>query len=110
MAGVRTATVAVVATATLAAYVDAGGFGRYIVDGFAVNDNVKVFAGGLLVALLAIALELVLALVQRAITSPGIRTRAGSRCGSWRPTAGRPPPGPRSERRRARPDKCRPIH
>ena len=45
MAGVRTATVAVVATATLAAYVDSGGFGRYIVDGFAVNDNVKVFAG-----------------------------------------------------------------
>ena len=34
------------------------GFGRYIVDGFAVQDNVKVFAGGLLVALLAIALEL----------------------------------------------------
>jgi hypothetical protein len=39
-----------------------------------VNDNVKVFAGGLLVALLAIAIELVLALVQRALTSPGIRT------------------------------------
>jgi len=74
MAGVRTAAVAVLATATLAAYVDAGGFGRYIVDGFAVNDNVKVFAGGLLVALLAIAIELVLALVQRALTSPGIRT------------------------------------
>jgi osmoprotectant transport system permease protein len=73
MAGVRTATVAVVATATLAAYVDSGGFGRYIVDGFAVNDNVKVFAGGLLVALLAISLEMILALVQRAITSPGIR-------------------------------------
>ena len=76
MAGVRTATVAVVATATLAAYVDSGGFGRYIVDGFAVNDNVKVFAGGLLVALLAIALELLLALVQRWLTSPGIRSEA----------------------------------
>ena len=60
-AGIRTATVAVVATATLAAYVDSGGFGRYIVDGFAVQDNVKVFAGGLLVALLAVGLELVLA-------------------------------------------------
>jgi osmoprotectant transport system permease protein len=76
MAGIRTATVAVVATATLAAYVDSGGFGRYIVDGFAVNDNAKVFAGGLLVALLAIALELVLALVQRTLTSPGIRADA----------------------------------
>jgi osmoprotectant transport system permease protein len=73
MAGVRTATVAVVATATLAAYVDSGGLGRYIVDGFSVNDNPKVFAGGLLVALLAIALELLLAVLQRAITSPGIR-------------------------------------
>jgi osmoprotectant transport system permease protein len=73
MAGVRTATVGVVATATLAALVDSGGFGRYIIDGIAVNDNAKVFAGGLLVALLAIALELVLALVQRWLTSPGLR-------------------------------------
>jgi osmoprotectant transport system permease protein len=74
MAGVRTAAVAVVATATLAAYVDAGGFGRYIVDGFAVQDNVKVFAGGFLVALLAVAVELVLALVQRALVSRGLRS------------------------------------
>jgi osmoprotectant transport system permease protein len=73
MAGVRTATVAVVATATLAAYVDAGGLGRLIVDGFAVQDNVKVFAGGFLVALLAIVLELLLALVQRLLESPGLR-------------------------------------
>jgi osmoprotectant transport system permease protein len=73
MAGIRTATVAVVATATLAALVDSGGFGRYIIDGIAVNDNAKVFAGGLLVALLAIAFELVLALVQWLVTSPGLR-------------------------------------
>jgi osmoprotectant transport system permease protein len=73
MAGVRTATVGVVATATLAALVDSGGFGRYIIDGIAVNDNAKVFAGGLLVALLAIAFELLLALVQRWLTSPGLR-------------------------------------
>jgi osmoprotectant transport system permease protein len=71
-AGVRTATIAVVATATLAAYVDSGGFGRYIVDGFAVNDNVKVFAGGFLVALLALGLELLLAGVQRRMVSPGL--------------------------------------
>jgi osmoprotectant transport system permease protein len=72
MAGVRTATVAVVATATLAAYVDSGGFGRYIVDGFAVQDQVKVFVGGLLVALLAVGLELILASLQRRVTSPGL--------------------------------------
>ena len=79
MAGVRTAAVAVVATATLAAYVDAGGLGRYIVDGFAVQDNVKVFVGGLLVALLAIGVELTLALLQRRLTSPGLRARMGPR-------------------------------
>jgi len=50
-----------------------GVIGRYIIDGSKVNDNVKVFAGGLLVALLAIAIELVLALVQRWLTSPGLR-------------------------------------
>jgi osmoprotectant transport system permease protein len=72
---VRTAAVAVVATATLAAYVDAGGLGRYIVDGFAVQDNVKVFAGGLLVALLAIFVELTLALVQRGLVSKGLGVR-----------------------------------
>jgi osmoprotectant transport system permease protein len=75
MAGVRTAAVAVVATATLAAYVDAGGLGRYIVDGFAVQDNVKVFAGGLLVALVAIFVELTLALVQRRLVSKGLGVR-----------------------------------
>jgi osmoprotectant transport system permease protein len=74
MAGVRTAAVSVVATATLAAYVDAGGFGRYIVDGFAVSDEVREFAGGLLVALLAIAVELSLSGLQRRLVSPGLQT------------------------------------
>ena len=79
MAGVRTAAVAVIATATLAAYVDAGGFGRYIVDGFAVRDSVKVFAGALLVALLAIAAELTLAWAERRMSSPGLRAATGRR-------------------------------
>jgi osmoprotectant transport system permease protein len=74
MAGIRTAAVAVVATATLAAYVDAGGLGRYIVDGFAVQDNVRVFVGGLLVALLAVVVELVCSLLERLLVSPGLRT------------------------------------
>ncbi len=74
MAGVRTAAVAVVATATLAAYVDAGGLGRYIVDGFAVQDNVRVFVGGLLVALLAVIVEVFFSLLERLLVSRGLRT------------------------------------
>lgn len=58
LAGVRVAAVQVVATATLGALVGWGGLGRFIVDGFAVQDNVRVFGGALLVALLAVLTEL----------------------------------------------------
>lgn len=74
MAGVRTAVVAIVATATLAAYVNGGGLGTLISVGFAVRDNAQVFVGGLLVALLAIAFEIALALLQRTLVSRGLRT------------------------------------
>jgi len=77
MAGVRTSAVAVVATATLAAYVGWGGLGRYIIDGMAVSDNVRVFAGALLVAVLAIVVELALAGVQRLVVSRGLRAGVG---------------------------------
>lgn len=77
MAGVRTATVQVVATASLAAYVAWGGLGRYIVDGIAEQDNVKLFAGALLVAVLSLLTELVLSGLQRALTPKGLR-RASS--------------------------------
>jgi len=63
----------VVATATLAAYTGWGGLGRFIIDGLATQDNVQVFAGALLVAMLAIAFELALALVQRLTVSRGLR-------------------------------------
>jgi osmoprotectant transport system permease protein len=65
MAGVRTGAVQVVATATLAAVIGEGGLGRYIVDGYAVQDDVRVFAGALVVALLSVLTELGLGLVQR---------------------------------------------
>lgn len=75
MAGIRTASVQVVATATLAAVIAWGGLGRYILDGFAQQDNVKIFSGAVLVAALAVAVELGLALLQRWTLSPGISGR-----------------------------------
>lgn len=65
MAGVRTAAVAVVATATLGAVVGYGGLGRYIIDGFAQGNDVLIFVGGTLVALLAIVTELGLAWLEK---------------------------------------------
>lgn len=73
MAGVRTAAVQVVATATIAAFVGADGLGRFIIDGFAVRDQTEVFAGALLVAVLSLATEAVLALVQSLVTPRGLR-------------------------------------
>jgi osmoprotectant transport system permease protein len=73
MAGVRTSAVQVVATATLAAIIAGGGFGRYIIDGLAQQDYTKLFAGAVLVALLALATELSLSGVERLLSPRGIR-------------------------------------
>lgn len=69
-AGVRTAAVQVVATATLAALVGGGGLGTVINSGFGQQDRPQIVAGGLLVATLALLTEAALAGVQRAVT-PG---------------------------------------
>ncbi|MEZ5176063.1 MAG: ABC transporter permease [Acidimicrobiia bacterium] len=66
LAGARVAAVQVIATATLGALVAWGGLGRYIIDGFATQDLPEVFAGGLLVAILAIAAELAFSVAERA--------------------------------------------
>jgi osmoprotectant transport system permease protein len=73
MAGVRTAAVQVVATATLAAVTAWGGLGRFIVDGFGQQDNAQIVAGALLVGLMALVTELGLGLLQRAVVSEGLR-------------------------------------
>ncbi|MFE2430999.1 ABC transporter permease [Streptomyces sp. NPDC059373] len=65
MTGVRLAVVQVVATATIAAYVSFGGLGRYVFDGLAQRDLVQVLGGALLVALMAVALDLALGGLQK---------------------------------------------
>ena len=73
MAGIRTSAIQVVATATVAALIAGGGLGRYIVDGFAQFDYTKLFAGAVLVALLALATELSLSALERVLVPRGIR-------------------------------------
>jgi osmoprotectant transport system permease protein len=72
MAGVRTAAVQIVATATLAAVIQGGGLGRFIVDGFSVGDNTSVLAGALFVALLAILTEVGFGGIERLVTPAGL--------------------------------------
>ena len=78
LAGIRTAAVNVVATATLGALVAFGGLGRYIVDGLALQEFDRLFAGALLVALLAIGVEVAFGTFERAAVSPGIRIQQGA--------------------------------
>lgn len=76
MAGVRTSAVQVVATATLAALIAGGGFGRYIIDGFGQQDYTKLVAGGVLVALLALGTEALLSGLERLLMPRGLRLLA----------------------------------
>ena len=73
MSGVRIALLQVIATVGLAALVGAGGLGRYVIDGIAIQDNVQLFAGAVLVAGLALAADGVLALAERAAVPRGLR-------------------------------------
>lgn len=77
LAAVRVSAVQVVATATLGAIVAWGGLGRYVIDGFATRNNVEVFAGGLLVALLAVATEVGFGFLERVVEPKGLRLMRG---------------------------------
>ncbi|MCX4527296.1 MULTISPECIES: ABC transporter permease [unclassified Streptomyces] len=57
MTGLRSGAVQVIATATIAAMVGQGGLGRIITAGFNTYNTAQVFAGALLVALLALVVE-----------------------------------------------------
>jgi osmoprotectant transport system permease protein len=73
--GFRTATLQVIATATIGAIIAGGGLGRYIVDGIHNQDYTTVVGGVILVATVAIGADLVLAFVQRRVTPRGIQVR-----------------------------------
>jgi osmoprotectant transport system permease protein len=74
-AGVRTSAVQIIATATLAAIIGAGGYGEYILSGLYQLDDVQILAGAIPVAILALLAEVLLSQLQRALTPEGLRMR-----------------------------------
>jgi osmoprotectant transport system permease protein len=68
LTGVRVSAVQVIATATLGAYVGYGGLGAFIVEGFATQNDGKLLTGAVLVALMAIMVELVFGAAQKKLT------------------------------------------
>jgi osmoprotectant transport system permease protein len=75
-AGIRTAAVEVVASATLASFIGGGGLGDFITAGIALSDMPELLVGALPVALLTVATELGFATLQRGLTPRGLRAGA----------------------------------
>ena len=81
LGGIRSATLQVIATATIAAYVALGGLGRFVIDGNnagagSPNGYPQMAAGAIVIAVLALVVEGVLEIVQRIAVSPGLRNAA----------------------------------
>jgi osmoprotectant transport system permease protein len=74
MTGVRGAMIAIVSTATIGPYAGVATLGEYIINENVYGEN-GVVAGAIVVALMALALELLLALLQRRLTSKGLKLR-----------------------------------
>ena len=81
LGGIRTATLQVIATLTIGAILAGGGLGRFIFDG--LNQGLKgrssIYAGAILVTLLAVGVDLILALVQRRLVPRGLREATPNR-------------------------------
>jgi osmoprotectant transport system permease protein len=73
LAGMGSATVQIIATATLGAIFGFGGLGTFLTEGISQNDMPMVFAGVVLVATLALGAEAVFTLLARAMTPRGVR-------------------------------------
>jgi osmoprotectant transport system permease protein len=73
LAGIKTSAVVNVGTATIAAFIGAGGFGERIVTGLAVNDQATLLAGAIPVAALALLVQAGFDLLERRIVPAGLR-------------------------------------
>jgi osmoprotectant transport system permease protein len=77
--GLRSATLQVVATVTIAAYVGIGGLGFYIIQGIQVRIFPQILGASILVVVLALALDGLFALLQRVVVPRGVAMRSPSR-------------------------------
>ncbi|WP_270888845.1 ABC transporter permease [Pedococcus sp. 5OH_020] len=77
--GFRSAALQVIGTTTIAAVAGTGGLGRFLIDGQKIREFPQMVAGALLVAVLALLVDLLLAVAQRYAVSPGLTGRSRGR-------------------------------
>jgi len=73
MAGIKTAAVMTVGTATLAAFIGGGGYGTLIVRGLALDDTATILAGAAPAAVMAVAFHVAFELLDRLAVPRGLR-------------------------------------
>ena len=73
LAGIKTSAVINVGTATIAAFIGAGGYGERIVTGLALNDNAMLLAGAVPAAALALLIHALFEGLDRAVIPRGLR-------------------------------------
>ena len=73
LAGIKTSAVINVGTATIAAFIGAGGYGERIIAGLAVNDHALLIAGAVPAAALALLIQALFHLLDRSLVSKGLR-------------------------------------
>jgi osmoprotectant transport system permease protein len=74
--GVRSAMLQVVATAAVAAYVGLGGLGRILLDGLKIRDYAQMASAAIMIALLAVLLDVALAMIARSLVPKGLALTA----------------------------------
>lgn len=80
--GLRSATLQVIATATIAGYVGLTGLGRFLIEGIAFRKYPIALEGAILVIALALAIDGILAIIQRLVTPRGVSRGATSNTGT----------------------------
>ena len=74
LAGIRTAAVITIGTATLAAFIGAGGLGEFIVTGLALNNTQLILQGAIPAAVLAIVVEFIFELIEKILIPKHLRS------------------------------------
>ena len=76
-AGIKTAAVIYIGTATLAAFIGAGGLGEFIVTGLALNNTLMILNGAIPAAILAILVEFLFEMIEKMFVPKHLQQKIG---------------------------------
>lgn len=71
--GIRTAAIEIIASAAIAAFIGVRSLGLFLTSGVSTGNNTELLVGAIPIALLALATEIILAGIQRAVSPPGVQ-------------------------------------